>query len=218
MHFLYNFLQALCQNCNTHKYISLAKPNDFSNKLTNVISNYTNRPLRTVPDSNWYFLQIMILINAEKHEHLLISEGWEIPKIRDVDMEDMVLQCYMNNKCQDVSTSIHRLHKFLWVTVCFFISRKILLTGQHVCWQLVILLFWNILTENVVIWYNNFKTLLSTVGGCPLMGVRSPFLHRNLSRNLTKGGQFFMVSFSDLFTYTLVIIAIITLVSNRKEK
>ena len=27
-----------------------------------------------------------------------------------------------------------------------------------------------------------------------------------------------MVSFSDLFTYTLVIIAIITLVSNRKEK
>lgn len=27
-----------------------------------------------------------------------------------------------------------------------------------------------------------------------------------------------MVSFSDLFTYTLVVIAIITLVSNRKEK
>lgn len=50
------------------------------------------------------------------------------------------------------------------------------------------------------------------------MGVRSPFLYRNLSRNLTKGGQFFMVSFLDLFTYTLVIIAIITLVSNKKEK
>lgn len=33
-----------------------------------------------------------------------------------------------------------------------------------------------------------------------------------------KGGHSFMVSFSDLFTYTLVLIAIITLVSNRKEK
>ena len=60
--------------------------------------------------------------------------------------------------------------------------------------------------------------LLSTVGGCSPHGSLSPFNIETFRGICAKGGHFFMVSFSDLFTYTLVLIAIITLVGNRKEK
>ena len=60
--------------------------------------------------------------------------------------------------------------------------------------------------------------LPSTVGGCSPHGSLSPFNIETFRGICAKGGHFFMVSFSDLFTYSLVIIAIITLVNNRKEK
>lgn len=49
------------------------------------------------------------------------------------------------------------------------------------------------------------------------MGVQAHFYIETF-RGIYERRTFFMVSFSDLFTYTLVIIAIITLVGNRKEK